>query len=93
MSSNHKFQRYLKQPFYETFQQRININIKEFKITDMNLSVEKNNDSILKIMDTQVQSQTKDLSNCFYKIKNLACELSLNDGLKYLRNIFRNIVQ
>lgn len=55
-------------------------------------SVDKNNASILKIMDTQVQSQGKELSNCFYKIKNLAAELSLVDGLKYLHHIFKNIV-
>jgi len=43
-------------------------------------------------MDAQVQTQGKELSNCFYKIKNLASELSLQDGLKYLNTHFRNIV-
>lgn len=54
--------------------------------------VEKNNASILKIIDAQVQTQGRELSNCFYKIKNLASELSLSDGLKYLKTHFKNIV-
>lgn len=66
--------------------------LKLLKINESENSVEKNNTSILKIMDAQVQSQSKDLSNCFYKIKNLASELSLVDGLKYLKNIFKGIV-
>jgi len=66
--------------------------MKNFITTPQEASVEKNNTSILKIMEAQVQSQNKELNNCFYKIKNLASELSLSDGLKYLKNIFKNIV-
>lgn len=71
---------------------RTAICLSKFRINEVENSVEKNNGSILKIIDTQVQTQGKELSNCFYKIKNLASELSLSDGLKYLRMHFKNIV-
>lgn len=76
----------------ERLQQTIATNLSKFKITELESSVERNNTSILKIMDAQIQTQGKELSNCFYKIKNLASELSLGDGLKYLKTHFKNIV-
>ena len=70
----------------------ISSTLKTFGLTYSDNCVEKNNVTILLIMDAQVQAQTKELSNCFNKIKNLASELSLNDGLKYLKNFFDNYV-
>ena len=66
--------------------------LKSYALVYSDNCTEKHNNSILKIMETQVQAQTKELSNCFHKIKNLASELSLTDGLKYLKNFFGNYV-
>lgn len=73
-------------------QQSIAATLSRFRISETENSVEKNNASILKIIDAQVQTQGRELSNCFYKIKNLASELTLSDGLKYLRMHFKTIV-
>ena len=67
--------------------------MKNYGLNGQDNCAEKNNISILKIMETQIQSQNKELLSCFYKIKNLASELSLADGLKYLKGIFQNIVK
>ena len=82
----------LNQKINDQMKKTINSCITKLGISETEQSVEKNNNSILKILDALLQTQSKELSGCFYKIKNLASELNLADGFQYLSEFFTNIV-
>lgn len=67
-------------------------NLSTFGSEIMQMTVEKNNDKILKILEVEIQSEEKEIFDSFHKLKKLMDDFSLNESWSYFKTTFVTIV-